>query len=214
VIARELHDNLAQYLFVIRTDAFAIDRFAASTGVEMVQKAALSISQSAASMEAVVREMIQQLRPLVLDELGLEDALRDLIASWRTRNPSIACHLHMEVPFGDTSKEAELAVYHVVQESLTNVAKHSGASTTTVAVRKAIATEQKSSGELQSLEITIEDNGRGVNAAATASGMGLVGMRERVETLGGQLEVAYRSGRGWLVSARLPLPQKDRAKAA
>lgn len=216
VIARELHDNLAQYLFVIRTDAFAIDRFAASTGVEMVQKAALSISESAASMEVVVREMIQQLRPLVLDELGLEDALRDLIASWRTRNPLITCNLLIERPFGEASKEAELAVYHVVQESLTNVAKHSGASVTTVAVREVTVTaaEQRSAGELQSLEITIEDNGRGVSAAPAANGIGLVGMRERVETLGGRLEVAYRSGRGWLVEARLPLSRKDRANAA
>jgi two-component system, NarL family, sensor histidine kinase UhpB len=215
-LARQLHDNLAQYLFAIRTDAFAIGQVAATTGTEAVGSSARSISESAAQMEAVVREMIQQLRPLVLDELGLEDALRDMIASWRTRNPRITCSLHIETSLRGTLKEAELAIYYVVQESLTNVAKHSGASAATVVVRKATTTDPRpeATGDSESLEVTIEDNGDGISATASGTGMGLVGMRERVESLGGRLEIAYRSGCGWLVTARLPGCMKCLANAA
>jgi two-component system, NarL family, sensor histidine kinase UhpB len=217
-IARELHDNLAQYLFAIRTDAFAIDQVASGVGTGTIGDAAHSISESAARMEAIVREMIQQLRPLVLDELGLPDALRDLVATWRKRNPRIVCDLHIDLPLPDTSKEAELAIYNVVQESLTNVAKHSGASAATVAVTKVeasvVGSGIETSGAPPSLQVTIEDNGRGVTTGAAGNGMGLVGMRERVETLGGYLETSYRAGRGRLITARLPLSLRDRANAA
>ncbi len=214
-IARELHDNLAQYLFAIRTDAFAIEQIATGAGTGTIGDPARSISESAGRMEAVVREMIQQLRPVVLDELGLKDALRDMVATWRIRNPRIACNLHIDLPPFRTAEETELAAYHVVQECLTNVAKHSGASLATVIVR-AIApgeTRRETGGE-QILDVTVEDNGLGVSSLAAASGMGLVGMRERVETLGGKLETVYRANHGWLVTARLPIAVDKSATAA
>jgi two-component system, NarL family, sensor histidine kinase UhpB len=216
-IARDLHDNLAQYLFAIRTDSFAIERHAAAAKTPQVGEAARSISESTSRMEEIVRDMIQRLRPLVLDELGLKDALRDLVAAWRARNPRIVCSLQIDAQLGTGPKEVELAVYHVVQESLTNVAKHSDASVASVAVRKAnaAAAEPRPPGhhDGQTLEVVIEDDGRSAQAVAGA-GVGLVGMRERVETLGGRLETAYRSGRGWRVSARIPLTERGRADAA
>jgi two-component system sensor histidine kinase UhpB len=217
-IARELHDNLAQYLFAIRTDAFAISRVADAGGAVLVGNAAQSISESASKMEEIVRKMILQLRPLVLDELGLEDALRDLVATWSVRHAGIACDLHLGPLLGRTPRESALAVYYVVGESLTNVAKHSGASAATVCVKivAPTATDSKPDEgfEPQILEVSIEDNGRGVSAGVSGSGVGLVGMHERVETLGGRLDTAYHPGHGWVVTARLPLPKNDRANAA
>ncbi len=211
-IARELHDNLAQYLFAIRTDAFAIQRMAAPA----LEDAARSISESAARMEVVVRDMIQRLRPLVLDELGLKDALHDLVATWRTCNPRIACRLQIDAPLDGQPKEVELAVYHIVQESLTNVAKHSAASTASVTVRT--ANEDEAQGTTRHgepiLEVVVEDSGQGPHAVARDTGMGLVGMRERVETLGGRLETTYRPGCGWRVMAMIPLAGRRNADAA
>ncbi|HVN27206.1 MAG TPA: histidine kinase [Candidatus Binataceae bacterium] len=209
-IARELHDNLAQYLFVIRTDAFAIDRIAESIAGQALGDAARSISDSAAKMESVIREMIRQLRPLVLDELGLQDALRDMVATWRTRNPRIMCNLLLDLPDACLSEAIELAVYHVVQESLTNVAKHSAASVASVTIRREGAGDISGNTHDQRLEVIVEDNGRGVSFGGSANGMGLVGMRERVETLGGKLETVYHADLGWRVTVRLPiLPSRD-----
>ncbi len=214
-IARELHDNLAQYLFAIRTDAFAIEQIAAGAGTGTISDPARSISESAARMEAVVREMIQQLRPVVLDELGLKDAVCDMVATWRTRNPRIACNLLIDLPPFRTAQDTELTAYHVVQECLTNVAKHSGASLATVTIRAVAssATAAETVGD-RVLDVIVEDNGLGVSATAMANGMGLVGMRERVETLGGNLETVYRAGQGWQVTARLPMPLDKNATAA
>jgi two-component system, NarL family, sensor histidine kinase UhpB len=206
-IARELHDNLAQYLFAIRTDAFAIGEGVGKGESALVTAAARSISESASRMETIVREMIRQLRPPVLDELGLADALRDLITTWRLRNPGIKCTLHIEARLDEVSSATSLAIYHVIQESLTNVAKHSRASAAMVTVREVDASGQQSvqvPTENAKLELVVEDNGQVINAAADASGLGLVSMRERVETLGGRLESAYHSGRGWEVIAELP----------
>jgi len=220
-IARELHDNLAQYLFAIRTDSFAIERLAATARMPQMNEAVNSISESASRMETVVRDMIQRLRPLVLDELGLRDALRDLVATWRVRNPQIVCRLQIDAPLAAEIKDVELAVYHIVQESLTNVAKHSEASVANVVIRQmgAIAIEEltEQQSDEQVLEVVIEDDGRGVPPVATGTmkaGMGLVGMRERVETLGGRLETSYRPEQGWRVSARIPLKERGRNKAA
>lgn len=214
-IARELHDNLAQYLFAIRTDAFAIEQTAAGASARTIGDPARSISDNAARMEAVVREMIQQLRPVVLDELGLTDALHDMVATWRMRNPRIACDLQIHLPPFRTAEESELAAYHVVQESLTNVAKHSGASLATVTIRTVTSNETASDFVCdQILDVTVEDNGLGVSSLAAANGLGLVGMRERVETLGGKLETVYRAGRGWRVTARLPLSAEKSVTAA
>ena len=219
-IARELHDNLAQYLFAIRTESFAIERLAATAKMPQLNEAVNSVSESASKMETVVRDMIQRLRPLVLDELGLRDALRDLVGTWRARNPHILCRLEMDTQLDAAPKEIELAVYHIVQESLTNVAKHSEASLASVVVRMtnadAIEQYQEDQPGEQSLEVVIEDDGHGMHTAVTGTrpGMGLVGMRERVETLGGRLETAYRLGQGWRVSARIPLKERGRADAA
>jgi two-component system, NarL family, sensor histidine kinase UhpB len=206
-IARELHDNLAQYLFAIRTDAFAIGEGVGTGKSDLVTAAARSISESASRMETIVREMIRQLRPIVLDELGLADALRDLVTTWRLRNPGIKCALNIDTRLDEVSSETSLAIYHVIQESLTNVAKHSRASAAMVTVREVNVSRKQSaeaSMENAKLELIVEDNGHVINEAADRSGLGLVGMRERVETLGGRLESAYHSGRGWEVIAELP----------
>ncbi len=216
-VARELHDDLGQYLFTLKTDAFAIAQLAAGNKAAEIGEKARAISALAGQMETIVRKMIQRLRPLVLDELGLADALRDLVASWRTHHPQIACVLEIMSSLDDLGKEIDSAVYHVVQECLTNIAKHADASRAEIVVRRELcesdrglsandnpAAQQASLAHEQTLVVRVSDNGRGIRGAGR-SGLGLIGMRERVEALGGRLEVVSGSAAGSCVTATIPL---------
>jgi two-component system sensor histidine kinase UhpB len=205
--ARELHDNLIQYLFSIRTDTFVIDHMLADGRNDEVEMLTRSIVSTADQMERVIRNMIQRLRPLVLDELGLEDALRDLVASWRTRHVGVVCELQMGGRLNNLGDEVSLAVYQIIGECLTNIAKHAEA--TRVAIE--IHAKRKENGEadqkdaaFSNLKISVADDGQGMEDASN-DGVGLLGMSERVEMLKGQLSISRRSQRGTLVEAMIPI---------
>ncbi len=218
-IARELHDDLGQYLFALKTDAFAAARLAEKAGLTEVVEIANSISSLTGQMEGIVRKMIERLRPLALDELGLEDALRGLVASWRSRNPDSDCVLDIKSPLVGLSREVDTAVYYVVQESLTNIAKHAKASKVEITLRvesqqlKAQNAQESDSSSKKDatarpfarvLLVEIRDNGIG-SGPERHHGMGIVGMRERVEILGGELNVRFTPGEGSSVRATIPL---------
>jgi two-component system sensor histidine kinase UhpB len=217
VVARELHDDLGQYLFRLKTDAFAIGQLAAADKAAEIAAKARAIGSLAGQMETIVRKMIQRLRPLVLDELGLTDALRDLVASWAARHPQTACALEIAPALDNLGKETDSAVYHMVQECLTNIAKHADASRVEIVVRRepralnrafdpnaCLPTGRLSSDFEQTLVVCVCDNGRGIGGASR-SGMGLVGMRERIEALAGRLEITPGSPAGSCVTATIPL---------
>jgi two-component system sensor histidine kinase UhpB len=216
-VARELHDDLGQYLFTLKTDAFAIDQLAAENKTAEIREKAREIGTLTSRMETIVRKMIQRLRPLVLDELGLADALRDLVASWRTHHPQAACVLEISSPLDGLGKEVDSAVYHMVQECLTNIAKHANASRVEILVRReprrqhvelgACEAEAEAQGSPrlgEALSVRVSDNGRGMQGSSR-SGMGLVGMRERVEALGGRLTIVPSPSAGTCVTAMIPL---------
>jgi two-component system sensor histidine kinase UhpB len=216
-VARELHDDLGQYLFAVKSDAFAIAQLATENKAAKIGEKAHAICALASQMETIVRKMIQRLRPLVLDELGLADALRDLTVSWRTHHPQIACMLEISGSLDDLGKEIDTAVYHMVQECLTNIAKHADASRVEIAIRRGaremdgnpahnsnLVAQQTSPGCNQLLLVRVSDNGRGIQGTAR-SGMGLIGMRERIEALGGRLEIAPGLEAGSCVTAAIPL---------
>ena len=142
-----------------------------------------------------VREIAQNLRPHELDRLGLTKALAGLVR--RTSAAStIALKADVDAIDGVFAKEAEVNVYRVVQESLNNVLKHSGASAASLTVRR--------SGSR--VQITVEDNGRGFvpagsgAGAAHSDGFGLLGIAERVALLGGSTEVRSAPGQGATIS--------------
>jgi signal transduction histidine kinase len=113
----------------------------------------------------------------VLEQPDLAAALVDLVREWRVRHPDIELNMTLEGDLGDLGEGLTLAVFRAVQEALTNVLRHAGAST----VGLFVATRDGH------LEATIEDDGQGATEGLTGAGVGLVGMRERVVALGGRL---------------------------
>jgi signal transduction histidine kinase len=120
----------------------------------------------------------------------------DLVAQWRRRNPGVACTFETEGDLSGLGELLNITVYRLVQECLTNITKHAGATR----IRVALGRE----GD-EAVRVLIEDDGRGMDLNAKRMGLGLVGLRERVEALRGRLELVSEAGRGTQVSVQLPV---------
>jgi signal transduction histidine kinase len=142
---------------------------------------------------AQVRDLSNLLRPAVLDDLGLLPALRGLLDDF-TRRTRIAANLECAEPLRALSHDLEVVIYRIIQEALTNVARHSGAHQVRVALQN----------EDHRVRLAIEDDGRGVAGEPTPH-LGLLGIRERVTTLGGTLQIGGAPGRGFRIEAVIPV---------
>ncbi|PYS87321.1 MAG: hypothetical protein DMF62_12825 [Acidobacteria bacterium] len=199
-IARELHDETAQNLAIVNVNLSAFKNMlsenekaeALLTQTEMLNQRSLQ----------EVRTLSYLLHPPMLDERGLLSALRWLIRGFSERS-GITVELIEKVPIGRLSMDIETALYRVVQESLTNIDRHSGSQTGLVELKK-----------LRSrVEVSIKDNGRGfsgisdqIHDSLQSLGVGILGMRERLRLLGGTLEVVSDST-GTTVTGSIPLVQ-------
>jgi signal transduction histidine kinase len=190
--ARELHDQTLQALAGLRVGmssalrANDLARYAEATG-----QAITDIESEIKNLRAIIAD----LRPSLLDDLGLRTALEALVDRRREDGLTIQCELALPDAAGAAieSRELETAVYRLVQESLTNVLKHAAASNARVVVRD--------SGEQVTVEVS--DDGRGFDTEAQRSGFGLAGMAERVFLLGGSLKIESGEG-GTVVAASIP----------
>lgn len=198
-LARELHDELGQHLNAIKIDAVSI-RDARDNEVAAMRQSAQAIIGIADHVHGMVRDMTRKLRPAGLDELGLPAALENFVEGWRARLPARHFSFVMD---GDLERLGELlniTLYRVAQEGLTNVAKHANATRVELCVVRNSAT---AGGELI---LTLTDNGVGAAPGHAHSGLGLIGMRERVEAVGGRLETVSTPGRGFRLVASVPAP--------
>jgi two-component system, NarL family, sensor histidine kinase UhpB len=197
-LARDLHDEFGQSLTAIHADSTVVLKLAQTKYPEL-KASALAITQLSKHLMEMVGGLLQRLRPGALDELGLIEALQELLAMWRVRNESISCMLSIEGELPTNLHEAlRVTVYRLVQECLTNIARHAEA--TQVIIKLVNDTEKRS------LHISVYDNGKGFNVS-DLTGFGLLGMRERVEGLGGKLTINSKvSGKsGTTIEAWLPL---------
>ena len=144
--------------------------------------------------------MMQRLRPSVLDDLGLAAALQEEIDAWQQRHPDVDVTLSVSGDVAQLGEVINISLYRLVQESLTNISKHAGA--TQVDIRL-ILDEQDGHRQVV-LEVT--DNGRGMQPAPGNRGLGLIGMRERVEALHGTLAVDSAPARGVRIRLAIPVP--------
>jgi signal transduction histidine kinase len=207
-LARDLHDELGQYLNVIKLDAVAI-RDAADPPPRSVHRAALAIILNVDRVYVVVSNLIRQLRPAGFDELGVAAALEYCVDDWRARLPEASIDLSIGAGCGELDEIRALALFRLVQESLTNVARHSGATKIQVRIRRL-----PGDGRPDRIEVSIADNGRGASLDGPRAGLGLIGMRERVAAFGGTLKLASRPGAGFTVTASFPAaPAPDRGRA-
>lgn len=192
-LARELHDELGQHLNALKIDAVSIRNWSEGQMAE-VHAAARSMVQATDHVQHVIRDMLHRLRPVGLDELGLAAALEHLVAHWRTRNPAVHAALHVEGSLDDLGERANITLYRSVQEALTNVVKHACAGEVSIALSRSA----------QGIALTISDNGTGASDWSGGPGLGLVGMRERVEALGGALQIDSAAGAGFALRVALP----------
>ena len=203
-LARELHDELGQYLNAIKIDAVGIRRAAAGNNPDC-ERGAVSIVSSVDHVHVVVTDMIRRLRPVGLDELGLAAALEHCVNGWRRRLEPTRIVFEAEPDLEQLGELLNVTVFRLVQEGLTNVSKHAHANHVEVRVARA----RRPSGERVELVVSVRDDGVGTNTSQRTGGLGLVGMRERVEALGGQLALHSAPGKGFSFTAHLPLETGD-----
>lgn len=200
-IARELHDEFGPYLFSLRAHASALVKLAETSGEnrDASRRHSVAILDQVNALQQFNRRVLERLRPVGLAELGLRSALEAMSRLWREAHPEVTIRTTISPALEPTGETAELTIYRMVQEALTNVFRHAGATSVDVTIEPA---EPHGSLRQQRARVRVRDNGRGINSGQSG-GFGLVGMRERILALGGSLDVAS-SEHGVTVEALIP----------
>jgi signal transduction histidine kinase len=214
IISIEIHDVLNAMLVRVRLDSQGIlgltSRAKPDALIEEIAMRAQSITKNANAMYEQARGIVTRLRPEVLDVLGIEQAIDEMVSIFNRAHPN--CHFAFNAS-GDMAaieSSVSIAAYRLVQEALSNVVKHSEASEVSVSVK--VNQEQKS------LDIAVADDGVGFDSTGVTLGLGVVGMRERVAALNGRLNIRSGINTGTEITASIPLGQdtsasSDRAEA-
>ena len=196
-IARELHDQMGQNLTVLNLGLKSLH----DAAPKKFQDVVLPLQELAAQTARDLHRVALELRPSTLDDLGLVKAIRNLVQTWSaqwTIDVDVECSQYAST---DVSKEAETALYRIIQEALNNVAKHSQAKRVSIIL-------QGTAGRAQAI---IEDDGRGFDTtkprrpADQEGGLGLSGIQERLNVLGGSLSLESTPGRGTTLIVRIPV---------
>jgi signal transduction histidine kinase len=199
-IARELHDETGSALTAVLLGLAAID---AATTLPEAHQASTALRATARSTLENIGRLAFALRPSALDELGLVPALKDLSGGLEEQGgPKVELELDDLPPGRRLPPKLETAIFRITQEALTNVVKHAEATS----VHIGLASPERS------VVLTIEDDGRGfAREQVTGGGLGLVGIRERVASVNGALEIESKRGAGTRLSVEIPLPLKTLA---
>ncbi|HEX4150905.1 MAG TPA: histidine kinase [Steroidobacteraceae bacterium] len=199
-LARDLHDELGQYINAIKLDALALrEAVAAVHGAG--ERSAAAMIDNIDRVYAVVGGLIRQLRPVGLDELGLVAALEHCMNEWRQRLPSMRIVLTIESDLGPLDPILSLTLFRLIQEAMTNIARHAQASRVEVRLGKARLEDGR-----DGIEAMVADDGRGADLGAPHQGLGLIGMRERAAALGGSLAISSVGGAGGGFTVRAIFP--------
>jgi two-component system sensor histidine kinase UhpB len=197
-LARDLHDELGQYLNATKLDAVSIRDAAA--GDSSMNTAARAMIANIDRVYGVVTGLIRQLRPVGFDDLGVGAALEHCVDEWRSRLPLATIEMSISGDLENLDETRGLVLYRLVQEALTNIARHSYATRVEIRIAAGPAPDLR-----QWIEILIADNGAGADMRTPRTGLGLVGMRERVSALGGSITLMSERGAGFTVKATLPV---------
>ena len=198
--ARELHDETLQALGSLR---LVLSAAARSGDPEAHQRATAQALQQLETDIAALRGLITELRPAALDQLGLEPALLALVDRYCAAGLDVDLDINLVFDSGPEedrlSSELETGIYRIVQEALTNAVKHGDAQRAAVELAE----------HEQTVRVSVRDDGTGFDPTAATDGFGLVGIRERVELLGGELTIESAPGNGTRIAASLPAVHRD-----
>lgn len=234
-IAHELHDDLGQYINAIQIYATCISQQANAAIAETEPQAVQSVTRDAAFKEQSpmspppalqqlkgvvtmaenisrhtghiyqsVKQIVNELRPAALDDLGLYAAIQQLLEHWRNTTPQVRYRLQVDGEIDDLGELMSIHLYRIMQESLTNIHKHASANRVEIVLRC----------HEDLLNVFIQDDGRGADIALLHEGMGIAGMRERAESLGGSFHVMTSPGAGMQIGICLPLTERAAAVPA
>jgi len=193
-LARELHDELGQCMTAIQADAENIRELSKRFNPGIASSAA-AILAVAGRMYDVVHSMMQRLRPSVLDNFGLVAAIEEELETWKARHPGIECQFDRHGELLGLGEQINITLYRIVQEGLTNIARHAQAGRVSVALGRG----------RDAIHLHIEDDGCGMDINRPVRGLGLMGMRERVEALGGSLSITASVGKGTAINVIVPV---------
>jgi signal transduction histidine kinase len=203
LIARELHDELGQWLTVIRVENEVIMNNASSDS--MIAISARAINESTQKMNKIIHQILHQLRPVLLDTVGLIDALSELKRQWYVCYPQVILELKLNGELDKLSEPVNIAIYRIIQEGLTNIYKHAEATWAQIRLSRENGIEPAD----DCLLLTIEDNGKGYNTQQQFCGLGLLGMRERVIAMSGTLSVRSACNEGTEITIKLPIEHSN-----
>jgi signal transduction histidine kinase len=197
-LARELHDELGQVLTSLKLEfMWLVDELGKNEpkpGNELVNKLQALFGLIEVSIQSV-RHISGDLRPAVLDHLGLTEAIEWEAARFERRT-GIRCRVSSTGPVQLSNPAEALALFRIVQEALTNVARHAHAGAVRIAIRQ----------QAKRLTITVKDNGRGITESEKVSvdSIGLLGMGERARLIGGRVTITGIQGRGTTITVQVP----------
>jgi two-component system, NarL family, sensor histidine kinase UhpB len=203
-IARELHDEFGPYLFALRAHASSLMRIAdgRQPDTDALRRHGNAILEQVNALQQFNRRVLEKLRPVGLAELGLQEALGALLRLWRESHPGVVIEMTLSPWVGETGETAELTIYRIVQEALTNVFRHARATRVDIAVEPVTSGPTNATFEPEAVKVSIRDNGAGL-PSDHKQGLGMIGMHERVRALGGTMTVAS-TGQGVTVEAVVP----------
>ncbi|MDR3461394.1 MAG: histidine kinase [Beijerinckiaceae bacterium] len=198
-LARDLHDDVAPFLFSVGADAAMIRQFLSDGAAQQAAPRADSIVESVRHMQKHLKSVLRRLAPETLIDLGLAGAIDNLCDFWRLRRPDITFSL--EITEDSPEPPLDAVAFRVVQESLSNAIRHGNPKSVQIRIRN----------DGQQITVQVTDDGSGLAQGRTAPGFGLASMRERVKAVGGRLVIENSPrGRGVIVSAELPIRESTR----
>lgn len=189
-LAQDIHDEIGQYLTAIHVDASAIS---AAKKLADAKESAKAIGVVTRQMMYTIHDLLQRLRPRVLDELGLSLALAELAHHWRERNSNTIL-IHNIAKLGDVDETSAVTAYRIMQECLTNVSKHANARRLNIDIKH----------DDSNITMEIVDDGDGFDVNQQTRGYGLAGMQERVQGLRGLMYIESVQGKGTKIKVSLP----------
>jgi len=197
-LAQELHDELGQTIAAIKAVAAAImnDK---NPDKNRINSSVKTIIEYSDHIYQVAKNMMHRLRPSVLDEFGLVKALQSMIDDWNSRQDDIFCHFSFSDIPTDLTELLNISLFRIVQESLTNALKHSSASKILITMNKVV-----SSGS-EYIHLNIHDDGVGLDKAKPMTGLGLPGMKERVEMNHGTFDLISEPNNGLAIKISIPI---------
>jgi two-component system sensor histidine kinase UhpB len=213
-IARDLHDEAGPCLFSIRAGAHGITELAESGAPDLgrLRQICANVDKASEALQTLFSGLLGRLRPRGLADFGLGAVLDGLIASWKVARPDLSVELIAPHDLSTLDEPTAVTAYRVVQEAMTNVFRHAGAGRATIRIEFAPLESGDAETECgAALRILVEDDGKGIPDRPQL-GLGIIGMRERVQALGGRMTLERRPEGGTRLGVTLPIVDESESE--